>query len=118
LGSFGSSGVSYANGDTFVLQPGIYLLHLSVDDFQWDTFSGQSRTNPVEIFVNANLFDSFVGSSVANTGGVGEATLQVAGDKLLRVDAPNTTVGFQAAQVLNLLGRLQNGCRIIFTRLQ
>jgi hypothetical protein len=120
--SFGS-GISYANGTTFVLQPGIYLVHLSVDNIAV-VYGGPTYgfvSFGVEMNVNGNVVADFVGSaSIYYTIDQSLSWAQLAGDDLLQVSTANTTVGFNVSwsppDSTPIV--LQNGCRIIFTRLQ
>jgi hypothetical protein len=116
--SFGSPGVSYANGTTFVLQPGIYLVHLSADSVALSSTSvDQQIVLLVDMWLNNTLVGTIAGNGYYPGGPV--PYVQVAGDELLRVSAANTTFAF-LVELLEPVsgGSIQNDCRIIFTRLQ
>jgi hypothetical protein len=116
--SFGS-GITYAPmATTFVLQPGIYLLQLSV--FLHINTSNGFTQFLVNVAVNAQNVNNFFGaSSVVNSS----AFFPVTGDRLLQISTANTTVGFNVEfdPVQNadtFTTGTPNSCQIIFTRLQ
>jgi hypothetical protein len=115
--SFGS-GVTYAGGTSFLLQPGIYLVHLSADEILLNADGG--ATLVVQMVLNGSPFlaNKWIAETFVATQ-PGFATF--AGDELVQVTALNTTVEFTVTLLSNApvsLARLGNGCRIIFTRLQ
>ena len=65
------------------------------------------------IQLNATQVETFVAAGVVGSSG-GYAVVQMAGNVLLQISALNTSLGFVA--IGN--ARLDNGCKIVFTRLQ
>jgi len=129
-----------ANGlltNSFVLQPGIYQVHLSADNMVW----GGSPTLPVapgnsgmvQLFVNGVALSSAspLSTPQGNRAGPGIwltnqandgirtqlttifATWTLGGDHVLSVISPNTTIQFIADSQMNF----PNSCRLIITRL-
>jgi collagen triple helix repeat protein len=115
--SFGS-GIGYSGGTSFLLQPGIYLVHLSADEILLNADGGSG----VSLEVQMRLGGSLAGDwrvSIPAPAQSGEVLF--AGDELMQVTAANTTVQFPVTLFSGnniTLARLANGCRIIFTRLQ
>jgi hypothetical protein len=116
--NFGS-GINYTNGtNTFMLQPGIYLVHLSAIAHQiFAANQSGFATMFVLVRVNGIQADGIGGAGVLSPGSTSSAAiLPVIGDVLLQISGANTIVGFEV-----LIGNstsLPVGCRIIFTRLQ
>jgi hypothetical protein len=121
--NFGS-GITYANGTTFVLQPGIYQVQLSIPAviiLPANAGDSDVKVN-VQLEVNNNFpvpTQIFGQSGIFTSSGTRTAFVPVNGDVLFQISAANSVVGldvnFTAAQVPP---ELQNGCQIVFTRLQ
>jgi hypothetical protein len=116
--SFGTSGVSYNGGPNFLLQAGIYLLHLEADDILVTSPPNHSAFIGVSVMGLApNEPRPFVPYTIM-LGGTG--IVAFAGDRLLGVPSPNISLSISVSwDTTNITGaQLQNGCDIIFTRLQ
>jgi hypothetical protein len=117
--TFGSD-IKYANGTTFVLQPGIYLVQLSVPPVLM-TFPpnvGGLAAIQVNVLVNANTFASVLGTAFTiPTPLNSEALVPVNDNELLPISAANTVVGFNV-QFAGTTSAVLGGCRIIFTQLK
>ena len=122
--TFGS-GINYTpNGLTFMLQPGIYLVELSVPSVLM-TFAPNSGISfpsfTVTMLENNTFFDSFIGSSavVPVTASISQASVPVNGSVLLQITVPNTVFFFGVQfSVLATSTFLPFGCKITFTRLR
>jgi hypothetical protein len=120
VGAQFGSGVGYNNGTTFMLQPGIYLVQLSIAVVGMSlppTASGFTTTQ-VSVLVNNTVFDQIFGTSEIFPNGPSEnvAFPAVNGNELLQITGANTVVGFNVQA--DGTASLPFGCRIIFTRLQ
>jgi hypothetical protein len=121
VGSSFGSGISYNNGTTFLLQPGIYLLQLSVPDVFLTYPSSQGGSTAVfilHLMVNGTdpgLLD-ITGSNNTIPNSTG-AFVAVNGNQLLNISGANTMIGFNVNFNTNQ-AVTSGGCQIIFTRLQ
>jgi hypothetical protein len=119
--SFGS-GIGYANGTTFVLQPGIYQVQLSVpvifNNYPANVVGFAAFT--VDVRVNGNLFSSITAGGPINTNPTSppstSMTVPVNINEPLQISGANTVVGFDVQ--FGGTSAVFNTCRIIFTRLQ
>jgi hypothetical protein len=118
--SFGS-GISYNNGTTFLLQPGTYLVQLSVPDvfLQYQAQpGGQTATFRVRLTVNgidSALFD--VPGSINTIPNSVSAFVAVNGNQLFNFLGANTVIGFNV--IFNTdRATTSGGCQIVFTQLQ
>jgi hypothetical protein len=125
--SLGSSGVSGGNPN-FVLQPGIYLIHLDSQIFLLGgpiNVSNQFARVLAALTVNnaavTRIFDVhspwLPQISPTSTGGF-ISYAQGAGEDIVQITAPNSTVNFQLSWSNQAFDANIIQCRIIFTRLQ
>ena len=114
--SFGT-GISYANGETFLLQPGFYLVQWSANAVLSipETFDAERAFMSVGVRANA-LFEKVAGYEYF--GRSLTAIVSVNGNTLLQITGANTVVSFDVEFLAGSSASLQEGCRIIFTRLQ
>jgi hypothetical protein len=113
--AFGS-GITYtANGDNFLLQPGIYLVQLNADIAVSVPVNVTSFRIFTNVKVNAKTVDSFQADALTVNGA---AFFPLTGNALLQITAANTTVGFNAQIQGSATTGVVFGCRIVFTRLQ
>ena len=118
--SFGS-GISYTGGPTFMLQPGVYLVQLSVPDvflqFQSQP-GGQTATFRVQLTVNgidSALFN--IPGSINTIPNSVSAFVAVNGNQLFNFLGANTVIGFNV--IFNTdRATTSGGCQIVFTQLQ
>jgi hypothetical protein len=95
IGSFGTVGNTFTN---FVLQPGIYQVHLSIDAV---TPNGST----VQMFLNDAPGVGYQSDwYVSNLPGLGgNPTIPISGDRLLAAGSANTTLHFKYSLALRLL---------------
>jgi hypothetical protein len=116
--TFGS-GITYAPGaTTFVLQPGIYLVQVTLPEVLMTIIGAGGQTSlGVPVLVNGSLVDNsiFGAAQLSN----GQAAFSVTGNKLLQISAANTVLGFNVLFQTGLNPSVNVfTCRINFTRLQ
>jgi hypothetical protein len=119
--SFGSSGVTSTPGaTTLVLQPGIYLVQLSVFDVALSDVNAALASVGVlvNVVVNGNVVDTIAGHNGIFAGPPSFAHVTVNGNAFLQISAANTVVGFNATFSPASVAVLPDGCQIVFTRLQ
>lgn len=129
-----------ANGlliNSFVLQPGVYQVHLSADNMVWGGSPilpvALGNSGMVQLFVNGVALSSAspLSTPQGNRAGPGIwltnqasdglrtqittifATWTLGGDHILSVSSPNTTIQFITDSQMNF----PNSCRLIITRL-
>jgi hypothetical protein len=117
--SFGS-GISYTGGPTFMLQPGTYLVQLSVPDvflqFQSQP-GGQTATFRVQLTVNgidSALFN--IPGSINTIPNSVSAFVAVNGSQLFNFLGANTAIGFNVSFNTDS-ATTSGGCQIVFTQL-
>jgi hypothetical protein len=102
IGSFGTAGNTFTN---FVLQPGIYQVHLSIDEV-----SGSG--NAISMWLNNN---TRVGSWYVPPTTFYVTAVNISGDRLLAAASANTSLSFQVNDSLNIGAA---NCTLIITQLQ
>jgi hypothetical protein len=116
------SGIGYAGGSTFLLQPGIYQVQISVPavimTFPVNQFGRADIT--VVGRLNGNSFDSITTVSGIFPGGTNNAAyVPVNFDELFQITTANTVVGFDVQFFTSPTSAVLGvSCKIIFTRLQ
>jgi hypothetical protein len=116
--SFGS-GIGYNNGTTFLLQPGTYLVQLSVSDvfLQYQPQPiGQTADLVVNLTVNGSTGFLDITGSINTIPNSISAFVAVNGNQLLKVLNANTVIGFNVS--FNTDHAITGGCQIVFTQLQ
>jgi hypothetical protein len=117
--TFGS-GITYAHGTTFVLQPGTYLVQLSVPDVRLSP-SNPNDTEAVvdlDVVVNNNVIYLIHGRNGIFSGPPRSAYVTVTFNAFLEISARNSVVGFFVDfSASNPQPVLADGCNIVFTRL-
>ena len=119
---FGSV-IGFANGTTFMLQTGNYLVQLSVPAVFLEFPATTTGTGSISIGVEVNGNSS--GRTITGTGPISSGVFPSEGvvyvpmnvNELLQISGPNTVVGFTVSFSATAAS-LTDGCRIIFTRLQ
>jgi hypothetical protein len=116
--SFGS-GIGYNNGTTFLLQPGTYLVQLSVSDvfLQYQPQpGGQTAGFVVDLTVNGGAGFLDITANINTIPNSLSAFVAVNGNQLLKVLSANTVIGFTVS--FNTDHATTGGCQIVFTQLQ
>jgi hypothetical protein len=102
IGSFGTTGSTFTN---FVLQPGIYQVHLSIDE------ALSPVANAIYMWLN---YSTQVGSWYIPLSNL-YVTVNIGGDRLFAVASANTALSFQVGGQLDIG---QVNCTLIITQLQ
>jgi hypothetical protein len=119
------SGIGYAGGTTFLLQPGIYQVQVSVSavNMTFPTIETGFTAMGVTLRLNGNFFDTINGEGPilpASTNSNGVVPLNL--NELVQITAANTvvdfTMSFPSFVVSPTTVFLGQSCKIIFTRLQ
>jgi hypothetical protein len=109
--SFGS-GIGFTGGDSILLQPGFYLVHLSAVQIDISTINSAG----VHMFVPLNGGDAVFSSiswALILSPTPSFVSASIAGDRLVHVLAPNTTIQFQTRSLLGI-----NGCELVIMQVQ
>jgi hypothetical protein len=117
--NFGSSGISYANGTTFLAQPGVYLVQLSIPAVTIQP-ANAGATN-ASVNVQLEVPPLAPPPQIFGQSGIvaGTAYVPVNGNQLLQISAANSVVDFRInATAFADPPVLPQGCQIVFTRLQ
>jgi hypothetical protein len=116
--TFGSSGVTYApGGASFLLQPGIYLLQLSVADVDIAVTGVKSAFFNVAVVVNGGLLQVITNFQQSGLVLNGETMFSLTRNVLFQITAANTAISFVVEFSSNSTAS-HSGCDIIFTRQQ
>jgi hypothetical protein len=117
--NFGSSDISYANGTTFLLQPGVYLVQVSIPAVTIRP-ANAGDTN-ASVNVQLEVPPLAIAPQIFGQSGIvaGAAYVPVNGNQFLQISAANSVVDFRInATAFAAPPQLAFGCQIVFTRLQ
>jgi hypothetical protein len=120
--NFGSSGISYSNGTTFLAQPGVYLVQVTIPAVTTQPANTGATNAGVSVQLEVPpsvLLPQIFGESGVFAGPPPTAYVPVNGNQILQISAPNSVVDF----LINFSApvgspQLPQGCQIVFTRLQ
>jgi hypothetical protein len=117
--NFGSSGISYANGTTFLAQPGVYLVQVTIPTVT--ILPANAGATNASVNVQLEVPPSVLAPQIFGESGVvaGTAYVPVNGNQILQISAANSVVDFRInATAFAGSPQLPQGCQIVFTRLQ
>jgi hypothetical protein len=115
------SGIGYNGSTNFLLQPGIYLVQLSVNFVDMRADPGFVVVGQIFVNVGGGVpTQTIVGVAPAIVAGQLDAWVPVNGNLLLQVVNANSVVNFTVTFASNSLSSvsLPFGCQIIFTQLK